>query len=365
MPRAKARAQAHAAWSGRDDFLITLSVRSGFDLLLRAMRLPAGSEVLLSALTVPDMVRIVEHHGLIPVPIDIDASGNLCMKSLGRAITPRSRVLVVAHLFGGRMPMDEVIALAKGQGLLVVEDLAQGFKAVGDAGHGQSDVALFSFGPIKTATAVGGAVVRVGDAALRQRMAELLAGDPVQPRIAFARRLIKYASLKLMTGRRSARLLRAIARCLGYDFDTVANGLVRGFGAKDLMGQLRRQPSVALLWLLVRRWRTYDFSRIDRRVQLGRRMDRALGRSRSAGDVYWVYPLFVPDAQAIRDRLCAAGFDATCRARMAVVPALGDGRAAEIAQQRWRHFVFLPWFAEMPDRAIDQMAALIASARHD
>ncbi len=70
MPRKRSNAvtQARQSWSSQDDFLITLSVRSAFDLLLRAMQLPPGSEVLLSALTVPDMVHIVHMHGLVPVP---------------------------------------------------------------------------------------------------------------------------------------------------------------------------------------------------------------------------------------------------------------------------------------------------------
>lgn len=62
------------AWSLKDDCLIILSVRSAFDLALRSLRLPPGSEVLLTALTVPDMVGIVRSHGLIPVPVDIDDS---------------------------------------------------------------------------------------------------------------------------------------------------------------------------------------------------------------------------------------------------------------------------------------------------
>ncbi len=69
-----------------------LSVRSGFDLWLSALALPPGSEVLVSAITIPDMVRIIEDHGLVPVPVDLDAD-HLAMDidSLRRAVTPRTR----------------------------------------------------------------------------------------------------------------------------------------------------------------------------------------------------------------------------------------------------------------------------------
>ena len=49
--------------------LACLSVRSGFDLLLAALDLPPKSEVLITALTIPDMVRIIKDHDLVPVPL--------------------------------------------------------------------------------------------------------------------------------------------------------------------------------------------------------------------------------------------------------------------------------------------------------
>ena len=57
------------AADGEDVFL---SVRTALDLLLEAWALPRGSEVLMSAVTIPDMVAIVRHHGLVPVPVDLD-----------------------------------------------------------------------------------------------------------------------------------------------------------------------------------------------------------------------------------------------------------------------------------------------------
>ncbi len=50
--------------SPEDDGLARLSVRSGFDLLLEALALLVGSEVLVSAAAHPDMVRILKEHGL-------------------------------------------------------------------------------------------------------------------------------------------------------------------------------------------------------------------------------------------------------------------------------------------------------------
>jgi dTDP-4-amino-4,6-dideoxygalactose transaminase len=74
-----------AAWSPGGQGLACRSVRSGFHLLLSALDLPAGSEVLVSAITHPDMIRILEAHRLVAVPV-------------GR---PESEARAAARMMGG------------------------------------------------------------------------------------------------------------------------------------------------------------------------------------------------------------------------------------------------------------------------
>ena len=360
--RSEAVKRARGSWSVRDDFLITLSVRSSFDLALRALQLPRGSEVLLSALTIPDMVRIVEMHGLIPIPVDIDEAGNISAVSLRQAISSKARMIVVAHLFGGKTPLDDVLKIAHDHKLFVVEDCAQSFDRVGDFGHPASDLAMFSFGPIKTASALGGAVVRVRSEELRERMNKILNGDPIQSRGSFLLRLARFTMLKLLSGKRAAKLTRLCVERFGIDFDNLANTVVRGFSSTELFVQLRRQPTVPLLRLLERRWRTYDFARIERRRELGRDFDRRIGRKQSASHSYWVYPIFVCDPIGVRDRLRAAGFDATCEARMRVVPSTDESRKATSASDLWKCVVFLPWYPEIPQSAVHEMSHLICNS---
>src|SRR5262245_43319455 len=97
-------------WVPEDEAIISLSVRTGWDLLLSTLDLPRGSEVLTTAVTIPDMVRIIEHHGLVPVAVDIDpARLEPVVEQLERAITPRTRAILVAHLFGSRVEMGPII----------------------------------------------------------------------------------------------------------------------------------------------------------------------------------------------------------------------------------------------------------------
>ena len=58
---------------------------------------------------------------------------------------------------------------------------------------------MFSFGTIKTATALGGGLLCVRDADVLRRMRELQAGYPIQSRSAFAKKIVKHALMKLMS----------------------------------------------------------------------------------------------------------------------------------------------------------------------
>ena len=145
-----------------ENTLVCLSVRSGLDLLLGALAEPPGGEVLVSAVTHPDMVRIIEEHGLRAMPVDLDgATLGPRVELLEAALSPRARAVLVAHLFGGRFDLGPVAAFARRHGLLLVEDCAQAFRGTQDAGDTAANVSMFSFGAIKTASAVGGAVLHV------------------------------------------------------------------------------------------------------------------------------------------------------------------------------------------------------------
>ncbi len=152
-------------WSA-GDALACLSVRSGFDLWLEALQLPPGSEVLVSAITIRDMVRIIEAHNLVPVPVDLNPEDlSVDIDSLQRAITPKTRAVLVAHLFGTRQPIKPILDVARKHGLYVAEDCAQAFAGRHFTGDPAADVTMFSFGTIKTATALGGGLLCVRDAA--------------------------------------------------------------------------------------------------------------------------------------------------------------------------------------------------------
>ena len=155
-------------FADNDDTIVAYSVRSGFDLLIQALELEPGDEVIFSALNVKGMVRVVRDAGLVPVPVDLDrGSIGPNLEKLQAAITPRSRVFVAAHLFGTRLDLDPLFEFCRNKGIIVVEDCAQAFNGKVYPGSLKADLNMFSFGPIKTSTALAGALIGVRDDSLR------------------------------------------------------------------------------------------------------------------------------------------------------------------------------------------------------
>lgn len=352
------------SWGRDRDLLVTLSVRSSFDLLLRSLNLPSGSEVLFTAVTIPGMIEIARHHGLTPIPVDIDRDGKVCLRSLEAAISDRTEMLVVAHLFGSRVPLDNINTVLRGRDILLVEDCAQSFTEVGESGDLRSDAVMHSFGPIKTATALGGAIVEVRSRSVFSEMQRRLGKDPMQSRFQFAKRVVRFAALKLLTLRIVAGGLFIFLRRLGIEPDRAFGNIARGFAASDLIRQIRYQPSAPQMRLISRRFRHYDFGRIAARAAGGRRLDAALEINRDVSHSYWAYPVWVKGRERVRDELRRQGFDATWETRLIVVPST-TGHATPQANEMWSRVLFLPCYPELTERAMDQMAKIVAGVAAD
>lgn len=362
------------SWFG-PDALVCLSVRTGFDLALEALALPPGSEVLVSALTIPDMVRIVEQHRLVPVPVDIDpVTLSPAARELRRASGPKTRAVLVAHLFGARLDLAPLAAVAREHEWVVFEDCAQAFAGGAFRGSPQADVSMFSFGPIKTATALAGGVLRVRDDRLRARLRTLERALPPTPPGTFVRRTFKYAALKALS---SVPLFTPFAhgcRWLRLDTDSILGSMTRGFAGGELMTRIRHRPCAAQLALLLRRLEGFDLERFRRRVELGERLARCLPESleRPGEDAhahtYWVFPVLAEDPDGLVRALRRAGFDATRRATLDVAPVPEAAkaspkrpidrprRAAELAQR----LVYVPVYPELSERAVVRLAETLS-----
>lgn len=161
-----------------------IACASGTDALLlplRALNLKPGDEVIAPAFTFFATAGAIHNAGGTPVFVDIDpATFNVTPEAIEAAITPRTRGIVVVHLFGQLAPLEGILPLAQRRGLAVIEDGAQSIGArrrMGGAWRhpGElSTVATLSFFPTKNLGGWGdGGMMLTQDAALAARLAKL------------------------------------------------------------------------------------------------------------------------------------------------------------------------------------------------
>jgi dTDP-4-amino-4,6-dideoxygalactose transaminase len=173
--------EAFARRAGRGTAISTAYGRMAFYYILKALDLPAGSEIIVPALTfwvVPELARAA---GLNVVFADVDPrTFNIDPDSIERLITDRTRALVPTHLYGLPCDMDRILALAGRHNLTVVEDCAHSLGAqyrgrpVGTFGDG----ALFSFQTLKPLNCYGGGMALVAAPSLASRVRRLVEALP-------------------------------------------------------------------------------------------------------------------------------------------------------------------------------------------
>lgn len=138
-------------------------------LLLRALGIGPGDEVIVPSNTYIATWLAVTHAGATPVPVEpIEATHNLDPARIAAAITERTRAIVVVHLYGQTADMDAINTIAREHGLKVIEDCAQAHGATyrGRKAGALGDAAGFSFYPGKNLGALGdaGAITTSDDA---------------------------------------------------------------------------------------------------------------------------------------------------------------------------------------------------------
>jgi len=364
------QAELERLWCSDGSSLACLSVRTAWDLYLSAVAWPADTEVLISAITIPDMVRVLDAHGLVAVPLDLDpVTAFPRLESIRERATSRTRGVLLAPLFGASVPLDEHFAVARELELQCIVDCAQAYRGPGFRGEEHSDVSMFSFGPIKNATALGGALLTVRDPRLLARMREIASRFPLQSRRAYAIRTMKYMFIKLLATRGGLRLLMKSAHLFGRDPDDWLNQATRGFPPAELLQALRRRPAYPLLKLLARRLRRDDPRRREMRVRTAEFLAHRLAgvcacpTAGLSGHTYWLFPILVDDPVTVRMRLREAGFDSSRAHSLRVVqPRLRDQRTAPCADDMLRRLVFLPLDESMPASEQDRMADIVHQA---
>ncbi|MGE0444231.1 MAG: DegT/DnrJ/EryC1/StrS family aminotransferase [Vicinamibacterales bacterium] len=172
-----ARVQAfEAEWAAFAGAGFAVSVNSNTSGLLAAVAAAGagpGDEVILPPYTMSATAAAVVANNAVPVFADINAT-SYCLDAaaIEARLTPRTRAIIVVHLFGHPADMDPILELAAQHGLTVIEDAAQAPGAlykgrpVGTLGH----MTVFSLNYHKHIHTGEGGVVTTNDERLATRL---------------------------------------------------------------------------------------------------------------------------------------------------------------------------------------------------
>jgi dTDP-4-amino-4,6-dideoxygalactose transaminase len=165
-PHYRAFQEEAAAYLGVKE---TVGVANGTDalvILLDAMGIGPGDEVICPAFTFYATAESIAHRGAKPVFADIDPlTLNVDPEDVAAKVTARTRALMPVHLFGRPAAIDDLMQL----GVPVIEDAAQAFGAPGVAQQGAAST--YSFYPTKNLFCLGdGGLVATSDVDLADRV---------------------------------------------------------------------------------------------------------------------------------------------------------------------------------------------------
>lgn len=165
-----------AHYCGSSHAITVSNGTTALHLATAALELGPSDEVLVATLTNMATFFAVQYTGAKAIPIDIEPDTlNLDPSLLEAKITPRTRAIIVVHLFGHPVDMDPVLAVAKKHKLFVIEDCAQAHgalykgKKVGSLG----DIGCFSFYANKVITTGEGGMFTTNDAGLAEKAKSL------------------------------------------------------------------------------------------------------------------------------------------------------------------------------------------------
>jgi DegT/DnrJ/EryC1/StrS aminotransferase family len=271
----------------------------------------AGGEVLVPAYHHGVEVAALVHAGAVPRFVRVDLRMRLDLEDLEAKIGPRTRALYVIHYAGFAQPMDDILALARRRGLLVVEDCAlsllaaEGSRPLGSTGH----AGIFCF--YKTLPVPNGGALVVNDPTLAGALPEPAAAPLASTLSHAAGSLVSNLALRFGD---AGEMLRSGVRHT-YRLARGVSGLAPvSTGTSTFDPECRDLGMSALSTVIARRCDPQAIVAARRRnyfLLLGKLRDRVppIFAEVPAGASPLFYPLVCEDKARVQARLLARGIE--------------------------------------------------------
>jgi perosamine synthetase len=175
-PRLAEFERRFAALCGTGHAVGVSSWTTGAFLVLKALGIGPGDEVLVPSLTFIASVNVITHVGATPIFVDVDpATYNIDVDDAGGKIGPRTKAIMPVDQLGMPCEIDRILTLAQEHHLLVLQDAAcaLGSRFRGDPVGYLSPVAAFSLHARKVVTTGEGGMIVTNDAEFASRLRRL------------------------------------------------------------------------------------------------------------------------------------------------------------------------------------------------
>jgi perosamine synthetase len=149
---------------------------AALDVAVEALEIGPGDEVIVPSFTIISCINQIVRAGAKPVFVDSDAkTWNMDVSQVEARISPRTKAILVVHIYGLPVDLDPLMKIARRHGLKVIEDAAE---VIGQTYNGEpcgsfGDLSVFSFYPNKHVTTGEGGMIVTNDDQLAERCRSL------------------------------------------------------------------------------------------------------------------------------------------------------------------------------------------------
>jgi dTDP-4-amino-4,6-dideoxygalactose transaminase len=163
--------KAYASFQGARYGIACTSGTTGLEVVLEALDIGPGDEVIVPPYTFVATATAVLRVGATPIFVDVDETWCMDPNAAAAAITPRTRAIMPVHFGGSMANCAALAALAEAHDLALIEDACHAWGSALE-GHGAGTVGccgVFSFQESKNLTAGEGGIIVTNDNRLAER----------------------------------------------------------------------------------------------------------------------------------------------------------------------------------------------------
>lgn len=158
--------QKFAGRMGRKHGIAVCNGTAAIDAVVEALGIGPGDEVIMPTFTIISCIAQIVRNGGKPVLVDSDPiTWNMDVSQIEAKINPRTKAIMIVHIFGLPVDVAPVLGIAKRYGLKVIEDAAEmhGQTYKGNPCGSFGDISTFSFYPNKHITTGEGGMILTDD----------------------------------------------------------------------------------------------------------------------------------------------------------------------------------------------------------